>query len=74
MPCQLDHVAGVLARMQVGAADAAGQCLDQHLPSSGYGLRHGVDDDLAVSKNRSAHGLIPPVSGDPPLAAMKASA
>ena len=58
---QLDHAVGVLARMQVGAADAAGQRLDQHLACAGFGSGMRVDDDLAVPENRSAHPA-PPVS------------
>ena len=55
MFCQFDHAVGMLARVQIGAADAAGQRLDQHLPCARLRLGHGVDDDLAVPENRSAH-------------------
>src|SRR5262249_35075974 len=54
---QFDHATGVLARVQVRAADAAGQCPDQHLAGAGYRLWHGIDDDLAVPENGSAHGF-----------------
>ena len=37
MPGQFDHAMGVLAGVQVGTADAAGQRLDQHLPGPGFG-------------------------------------
>ena len=55
MLCQFDHAMGVLAGVQVGAADAAGQRLDQHLPGRRFGLGQRIDDDLAVPENRSAH-------------------
>ena len=58
---QLDHAVRMLARMQVGAADAAGQRLDQHLPGARFGLRQRVDDDLAVPENGSAHRRPPGV-------------
>ena len=54
----LDHAVGVLARVQVGAADAAGQRLDQHLPDAGHGLGQLVDDDLAVPENGSAQLVV----------------
>jgi hypothetical protein len=59
MPGQLDHVVGVLARMQVRAANAAGQRLDQHLPRGGFGLGQRIDDNLAVPENGSAHRRSP---------------
>ena len=55
MPGQFDHAVGVLARVQVGAADAAGQRLDQHLPRARLRLGHRIDDDLAVPENGCAH-------------------
>ena len=55
MLCQFDHAVRVLARVQVGAADAAGQRLDQHHARARLGFRHLIDDDLAVSENGSAH-------------------
>ena len=45
---------GVLARVQIGAANAAGQRLDQHLPRGRFGLGQRIDDDLAVPENGSA--------------------
>jgi hypothetical protein len=53
--CQLDHAVRVLARVQVGAADAAGQRLHQHHARTRLGFRHLIDDDLAVSENGSTH-------------------
>jgi hypothetical protein len=44
---------GVLARVQVGAANAAGQRLDQHLPAGRPGLGQQICDDLAVPENGS---------------------
>ena len=55
---QFDHAVRVLARVQVGAADAAGQRLDQHLPGRRLRLRQRIDDDLAVPENGSAHRRI----------------
>jgi hypothetical protein len=46
---------GVLARVQVGAADAAGKRPDQNLPRGRPGLGHGIDDNLAVPEYGSAH-------------------
>jgi hypothetical protein len=37
MPGKFDHAVGVLARVQIGAANAAGERLDQHLPGAGLG-------------------------------------
>jgi hypothetical protein len=45
----------VLARVQIGAANAAGERLDQHLPCGRFGLGQRIDDDLAVPENGSAH-------------------
>ena len=61
MPCHFDHAMGVLARVQVGAADAAGQRLDQHLSRGRLRLGHGVDDDLAVPENGCAQSRPPRV-------------
>jgi len=55
MPRHFDHAVGVLARVQVGAADAAGQRLHQHLPRARLRLGQRIDDDLAVPENGSAH-------------------
>ena len=49
----------VLARMQIGAADAAGERFDQHLLRTGHRLGHGIDDNLALPEDRSAHGVPP---------------
>ena len=57
MPGKFDHAMGVLARMQVGAANAAGQRLDQHLPCARLRIGQGVDDDLAVAENGSAQSV-----------------
>ena len=59
MPCHFDHAMGMLARVQVGAADAAGQRPDQHLPRGRLRLGHGVDDDLAVPENGCAQSFLP---------------
>jgi hypothetical protein len=53
--CQFHHAVGVLARVQVGAADAAGQRFDQHHAGPRLGFRHLIDDDLAVPENGCAH-------------------
>src|SRR4051794_40286196 len=45
----------MLAGVQVGAADATGERLDQHLPRRGFWLGQGIDDDLAVPENGCAH-------------------
>ena len=42
-------------RVQVGAADAAGERLHQHLAGAGLGIRERVDDDLSVSHDGGAH-------------------
>jgi hypothetical protein len=55
----------MLSRMQVGTADAASQRPDQHLPWAWGRLRHRVNDDFAVSKDRSAHGLFLPTNNTP---------
>jgi hypothetical protein len=60
MPGHFDHAVGVLTRMQVGTANAAGQRLDQHLPRTRPGLGQRVDDNLAVPENGSAHRRSPP--------------
>ena len=52
---QLHHAVGMLARMQIGAADATGERFDQHLAGARLRFRHLVDDDLAVSEDRCAH-------------------
>ncbi len=57
MSCKFDHAMGVLAGVQVGAADAAGQRLDQHLARRRRRLGQRVDDDLAVPEDGSAHRL-----------------
>ena len=49
---------GVLARVQVGTADAAGERPDQHLPGGRLRLGQGIDDDLAVPENGRAHGIL----------------
>lgn len=54
--CQFDHAVGVLARVQVRAADAAGERLHQHHSRAWLGLRHLVDDDFPVAENGCAHG------------------
>jgi hypothetical protein len=59
-PAHLDHAVGVLARVQVGAADAAGERLDQHLSRARLRLGQRVDDDLAVPENSCSH-LCPPL-------------
>ena len=53
--CQFDHAVRVLARVQVGAADAAGQRFDQHHAGPRFGLGHLVDDNFSVAENGSAH-------------------
>src|SRR4051812_15638035 len=63
----LHHAVGVLARVQIGAADAAGERLDQHLAGAGLWLGHPVDDNLTVPENRSAHPA-PPVLLEPSIA------
>ena len=55
MLCQFHHAVRVLARVQVGAADAAGQRLDQHHARARLGLRQLIDDDFPVAENGSAH-------------------
>lgn len=52
---QLHHAVGMLARVQIGTADAAGERFDQHLPGARLRLRQGVDDDLAVPEDGCAH-------------------
>ena len=59
----LHHALGVLSRVEVRAADAAGKRLDQHLAGSGCRRRHAVDDNLTVSKNRSPHPAPPLIVG-----------
>jgi len=49
------HVMGVLAGVEIGAADAAGERFHQHLPCRRLRLGQRVDDDLAVPENRSTH-------------------
>src|SRR3954470_22947337 len=63
----LHHAMGVLARVQVGAADAAGERLDQNLAGARLWLGHPVDDNLTVPENRSAHPA-PPVLLEPLIA------
>src|SRR5206468_12744479 len=63
----LHHAVGVLARVQIGAADAAGERLDQHLAGARPWLRHPVDDNLTVPENRSAHPS-PPLLLEPLIA------
>ena len=45
----------VLGGMQIGAADAAGQCLDQDLARRGLGLGDIADDDVAGAEDRRLH-------------------
>src|ERR1700680_1775931 len=45
---------GVLAGLQIGPANAAGQRLGQHLPRGRFGLGQRIDDDLTVPENGSA--------------------
>jgi hypothetical protein len=52
---QFDHAVGMPACVQVGAADAAGQRLDQHLPRRRLRLGQVIDDDLAIPENRGPH-------------------
>jgi hypothetical protein len=59
MPGQLDHPVGVLARMEVGTADAAGERLDQHLTVTGPGFGDLIDHDLTAPENGCAHVLPP---------------
>jgi hypothetical protein len=55
MSCELDHAMGVLARVQIRTADAAGQRPHQHLSRARLRLGHLIDDDLAIPENRCAH-------------------
>jgi hypothetical protein len=55
MLCQFDHAVRVLARVQVGATDAAGQRLHQHHARAWFRLRHLVDDNFPVAENGCAH-------------------
>jgi hypothetical protein len=55
MFCQFDHAVRVLARVQVGAADAAGQRFYQHHARTRFGFRHLVDDNFPVAENGCAH-------------------
>ena len=61
----LDHAMRVLLRMQVGAADAAGERLDQHLPRARRRFRQFAHDDLAVPENRSTHQRVSLYFGRP---------
>ncbi len=45
-------------RVQVGAADAAGERLDQHLAGAGLGIGNRVDDELLASHDGGAHRAV----------------
>ncbi|MGY2804582.1 hypothetical protein ACVIHF_001312 [Bradyrhizobium sp. USDA 4506] len=68
---QLHHAVGMLACVQIGTADAAGERFDQHLAGAGLRLGHPVDDHLAVPEDRCAH--IPSRVGFVPLILMRIS-
>jgi len=55
----LHHAVRMLARVQIGTADAAGERPHQDLPGVRLRLGQVVDDDLAVPKNRSPHLVVP---------------
>ena len=52
-----DELLGELQRVQVGAADAAGQRADEHLARAGLGRRDVGDHQLAVAHDGRAHRL-----------------
>src|SRR5215472_12775869 len=50
----------MLSGVQVAAANAAAERLDQHLTLARCGIFYVVDNEVAVTENRSAHnGLLP---------------
>jgi hypothetical protein len=55
MFCQFHHAVAVLARVQVGAADAACQRFYQHHARARLGFWQLIDDDFPVAENGCAH-------------------
>ena len=53
----LDELIGELQRVQVGAADPAGQRADEHLARARLGRRDVGDHELAVAHDGGAHRL-----------------
>src|SRR5579859_87428 len=56
---ELDHMLHVVQGMQVGAADAAGQRLHQHLAGRRLQLGDLVADQLLVAPNHRPHRTLP---------------
>mgnify|MGYP006955966897 CR=1 FL=1 len=49
------HLWGMQAGVQIAAADAAGERLDQHLAVPGFWIGQRVDDDVALAEDGGAH-------------------
>jgi hypothetical protein len=58
-PGGLDEAIGVAEGVQIGAADAAGEGLDQHLAAPRLGARDVRDHELAIPHHSGTH--------DPPI-------
>ena len=55
----IDELRGMLCRVQVAAANASAERLDQHLTLARCGIFYVVNNDAAVAEDRSAHiGLL----------------
>lgn len=52
----------VLDDVEVGAADAAGERLDEDLTGSGRGVRHLVDDEPATAQHGRPHRYLTIIS------------